>query len=79
MHACAGRAYPCPMKALISELIQKADLSAEQAQTVASVVKGFLADKLPDALRGPVDAALNGESVDGAADAAKNLIGGFLK
>lgn len=67
------------MKALISELVQKADLSEAQAQTVAKVVKDFLGDKLPDALRGPVEAALTGERVDDAVDAAKNLLGGFLK
>ncbi len=67
------------MKALIGELIQKADLSDAQAAKVAEVVKGFLGDRLPEAIRGPVEAALTGEKVDDAVGAAKNLLGGFLK
>jgi hypothetical protein len=67
------------MKALISELVQKADLSETQAQKVAEVVKGFIGSRLPDSLRGPVEAALTGDRVDSAADAAKGLLGGFLK
>ena len=67
------------MKALIQELVAKADLSEDQANKVADVVRGFLVSKLPDAFHGPVDAALTGEHVDGAVDIAKNLLGGFFK
>jgi hypothetical protein len=67
------------MKALIAELIQKADLSDAQAAKVAEVVKSFLGAKLPDALRGPVESALTGENVDDVVGQAKNLLGGFLK
>lgn len=67
------------MKALIGELIQKADLSEDQAAKVAEVVKSFLGARLPDAIRGPVESALTGERVDDAVGAAKNLLGGFLK
>lgn len=67
------------MKALIGELIQKADLSESQAQKVAEVVKGFLGSRLPDAIKGPVESALTGDRVDDALDTAKNLLGGFLK
>jgi hypothetical protein len=67
------------MKALIAELVQKADLSDAQATKVAEVVRGFIGSKLPDAIRGPVEAALTGEKVDDAVDQAKNLLGGFLK
>jgi hypothetical protein len=67
------------MKALIGELIQKANLSDSQAQQVAEVVRSFVASRIPDALRGPVESALTGEKVDDALDAAKNLVGGFLK
>jgi hypothetical protein len=63
------------MKALISELVQKADLSEAQAVKVAEVVKGFLGSRLPDAIRGPVESALTGENVDNAVDAAKNMLG----
>jgi hypothetical protein len=67
------------MKALIAELIQKADLSSDQAAKVAEVIKSFIGSKLPDALRGPVEAALTGEKVDDAVGQAKSLLGGFLK
>jgi len=67
------------MKALIAELVQKADLSEDQAAKVAEVVRGFIGSKLPDAIRGPVEAALTGERVDDAVGQAKNLLGGFLK
>lgn len=67
------------MKALIQELVTKADLNETQAEKVAEVVRGFLAAKLPDVARGPVEAALTGANVDRAADMAKNVLGGFLK
>jgi hypothetical protein len=63
------------MKELISQLVAKADLSPDQAAKVAEVVRGFLASKLPEMLRGPVDSALTGENVDGAVDQAKGLLG----
>ncbi|HSC87333.1 MAG TPA: hypothetical protein VLC09_08695 [Polyangiaceae bacterium] len=63
------------MKELIGSLVQKADLSADQAARVADVVKEFLSDKLPAPLQGPVLSALSGESVDSAADKAKDLLG----
>lgn len=63
------------MKELISSLVEKADLSPDQANKVAEVVKGFLADKLPDALQGPVLGALSGDAVDSALDQAKGMLG----
>jgi hypothetical protein len=50
------------MKELISELVSKADLSEAQASKVAEVVRNFIASKLPDALRGPVESALTGRT-----------------
>lgn len=63
------------MKELVSQLVQRADLSEEQAAKVAEVVRSFLATKLPDALRGPVENALTGKQVDGALDQLKGLAG----
>jgi hypothetical protein len=63
------------MKQLISQLVAQADLSEAQAAKVAEVVRGFLASKLPEALRGPVEGALTGENVDSALDQAKGLVG----
>ena len=61
------------MKEMISTLVSKTDLSEEQAAKVAEVVRGFLKDKLPDAMEGPVLAALNGENVDDAVGQAKDM------
>ena len=63
------------MKELISQLVAKADLDESQAAKVAEVVRSFLASKLPEALRGPVECALTGQNVDSAVDQAKGLIG----
>lgn len=63
------------MKELIAQLVSQADLSEAQAAKVADVVRGFLASKLPDALRGPVQGALTGENVDSALDQARGLVG----
>lgn len=63
------------MKELISQLVSKADLNEAQAAQVADVVRGFLASKLPDALRGPVESVLTGQAVESAVDQAKGLIG----
>lgn len=67
------------MKALIQELITKADLNDEQANRVAGVVREFLVARAPEALRGPIESVLTGERLDDALDAAKSLLGGFLK
>ena len=61
------------MKEMISTLIAKADLSPEQASKVADVVRQFLKDELPDAMEGPVLAALSGDNVDDAVGKAKDM------
>jgi hypothetical protein len=61
------------MKEMIVTLVNKADLSQEQAEKVAEVVRQFLKDKLPDAMEGPVLAALSGQNVDDAVGKAKDL------
>jgi hypothetical protein len=63
------------MKELISQLVTRADLSEAQAAKVAEVVRGFLASKLPETLRGPVESALTGQAVDSGVDQAKALLG----
>lgn len=63
------------MKEMIRTLIEKADLDEAQAAKVAEVVRGFLKDKLPDAMEGPVLAALSGDNVDDAVGKAKGMLG----
>lgn len=63
------------MNELITRLVGQADLTQAQAQKVADVVRGFLSDKLPAPLRGPVESALTGENIDSAADQAKSMLG----
>ncbi len=66
------------MKELIGQLMEKANLSKEQAEQAAVVVKQFLGSRLPESLRGPVESALTGENIAGAADQAKDLLGGLF-
>ncbi|MBM7846433.1 MULTISPECIES: DUF2267 domain-containing protein [Herpetosiphon] len=66
------------MKELIAQLVQKANLSEEQANKAVEVVKGFLGDKLPEGLRGQVESFLTGENVMDVADKAKGLLGGLF-
>jgi hypothetical protein len=63
------------MKELISQLVARADLSEAQAAKVADVVRSFLASKLPESLRGPVEGALTGQAVGGVLDQVKGIAG----
>lgn len=65
------------MNELINQLVAKAELSPEQAAKVAEVVKGFLADRLPEPIKATVLGAISAERVDSAADKAKSLLGGL--
>ncbi|MGC4069405.1 MAG: hypothetical protein QM784_33090 [Polyangiaceae bacterium] len=63
------------MKELIGRLVSQANLNEAQANQVAEILRGFLSEKLPEALRGPVLGVLTGENVDNVADQAKGLLG----
>jgi hypothetical protein len=63
------------MKELITRLVTEAKLSDAQANQVAEILKKFLAEKLPEAVRGPVMGALTGENIGGIADKAKGMFG----
>lgn len=63
------------MKQLIQSLVAKADLSEAQATKVAEVVKDFLAERLPEPIRGPAMNALTGDNVDSAVDVVKDVVG----
>lgn len=66
------------MKELVSQLMEKANLSEEQAAQAAGVVKDFLHEKLPDAIRGPVESILTGEALQDGLDKAKGALGGLF-
>lgn len=66
------------MKELIGRLVSQADLSEAQAEKVADVVKGFLEERLPEAIRGTVMSHLTGQNVDSAASAIKGALGGLF-
>jgi len=67
------------MKDLIAKLVAQANLTEEQATRAADVLRSFLAEKLPEPLRGPVEGALTGQAVDTLVDQAKGLLGSLLK
>jgi len=67
------------MNAIIQKLVAEADLSPEQANKVAEVLRGFIGEKLPEMIREPVLAALSGERVDQGADMLAGAIGGLFK
>jgi hypothetical protein len=66
------------MKELIAQLIEKANLTEEQANQAVAVVKNFIGDRVPEALRGTIESALTGEALKGAADKAKDALGGLF-
>ncbi|HEY1011508.1 MAG TPA: hypothetical protein VGE07_02310 [Herpetosiphonaceae bacterium] len=66
------------MKELIAQLVEKANLSQEQAQQVADTVKGFLQEKLPAPIWGSVESFLTGDAISGAAEKAKDALGGLF-
>lgn len=63
------------MKELISRLVSQANINEEQAKKAADVVRGFLSEKLPEPLKGPVESALTGAAVSGAVDQIKGMAG----
>lgn len=69
--ACQANA----MKDLVAELVNKADLTEEQAHRVAAIVRGFLSARLPDAIRKPALGALSDDRRDAGVDALVGAIG----
>ena len=61
------------MKELARNLIEKANLSEEQALHVAETVRSFLEQKLPDAVKGPVLGFFSQERVEGAIHKASEV------
>jgi hypothetical protein len=63
------------MKELIQQLVTKAHLDETQATQAVDVVRTFLGEKLPGAIREPALRAISGEHVEGAMGAAKGVAG----
>jgi len=66
------------MDELKAQLSEKLGLSEEMSQQAVDMVLGFVKDKLPEGLQGPVDSIMSGEmpDADGLLDKAKGLFGG---
>lgn len=71
------------MQELVQKLIDRADLTEEQAKQAVDVVAGYLEDRLPQGVAEPVLGHLRGddaatklqEGVAGAADAVRDRLG----
>ncbi len=66
------------MQELLKQLMEKANLSSDQANSAVSVVQNFLGDKLPEPIRGTVMGLLSGENASGIMDQAQGLLGGLF-
>jgi len=66
------------MDELKKQLSEKLGLSEEMSEQAVDMVLGFVKDKLPEGLQGPVDSIMSGEVPDAAGllDKAKGLFGG---
>ena len=65
------------MKELAKNLIEKANLTEEQAHHAAEAMRGFLEQKLPDAVKGSVLGFLTQERVEGALNKASDVAAGL--
>ncbi|HIE24472.1 MAG TPA: DUF2267 domain-containing protein [Anaerolineales bacterium] len=64
------------MEELVALVVEKTDVSEEQAGVVVEVVLDFIKGKLPASIAGQLDAVLEGKSdLGSAADALGSLFG----
>ena len=61
------------LKELAQNLVEKANLTEEQAQKATEAVRGFLDEKLPEAVKGPVLGFLTAERVEGAVEKVREV------
>lgn len=66
------------MEELIKTISDRTGLPADQARAAALVAVDYIKAKLPDAMRGYVDTALNSGYADDVADQAGNVLGGLF-
>ena len=67
------------MDEVVQQIQQRTGISQEQARTAAETVVSFLKDRLPEPMRGQVDALLGGAGGQGGSNPLGNLggIGGL--
>lgn len=65
------------MNELKQQLIDKLGIDESMADTAIQLVLGFVKDKLPENLQGPIDQIAQGETPD-LGDSALNAVKGFF-
>lgn len=64
------------MDELKNQLVEKLGIDESMANSAIEMVLGFVKDKLPEGLQGPLESVMKGEDVsDSALDAVKGLFG----
>lgn len=61
------------LKELAKNLVEKANLTEEQAHKATEAVRSFLDDKLPEAVKGPVLGFLTTERVESAVEKVREV------
>lgn len=65
------------MEELKQQLIEKLGIDESMADTAITLVLGFVKDKLPESLQGPIEQIANGETPD-LGDSALDAVKGFF-
>ena len=66
------------MEELVKQITERTGLPADQARAAAQTAIDFIKGKLPEAMRGYVDMALNSGMVDDVANQAGGMLGGLF-
>jgi hypothetical protein len=66
------------MDELVKAITERTGLPADQARGAAQAAVDFIKSKLPEAMQGYVDTALNSGAIDDVANQAGNLLGGLF-
>lgn len=66
------------MDELIERVCARTGLPEEQSRQAAQAAVDFIKEKLPEPLRGQLDAVLANQNLGGVADQAMDMIGGMF-
>ena len=66
------------MEDLVKQITERTGLPADQARAAAQTAIDFIKAKLPEAMRGYVDMALNSGMADDVINQAGNMLGGLF-